>query len=64
MVFNVTFINISIISRGFIGRVPGKTTDLPLVTDQLYHMMLYQVYLAMSEFGTPNCSGNRHSLYR
>jgi hypothetical protein len=32
-----------------------KTTDLPQVTDKLYHVMLYQVHLQ-----THNVSGDRH----
>jgi hypothetical protein len=51
MVFNATFYNISAISWWSVLLVaeivlPGETTDLPQVTDKLYHIMLYQVHLA------------------
>ena len=72
MVFNDTFNNISAISWWSVLLVE-ETINLPQVTVQLYHKMLYQVYLTMSGFeltmlvviGTDcigSCKSNYHMI--
>jgi hypothetical protein len=55
MELNATFNNISAISWRSVllveeTGVPGKTTDQSQVTDQQDLIMLYRVYLAMSDY--------------
>jgi hypothetical protein len=67
MKLNTTFNNILIISWRSVllveeTGVPGEnqTTDLPRVTDNLYHILSYRVHLTISGIQTHNFSSDSH----
>ena len=59
MVFNATFNSISVILWQSVLLVYRKPKYVEKTTD-LYHIMLYQVHLAMNEVRTHNFNGDRH----
>jgi hypothetical protein len=63
MVLNATFNNISAISWQWMKQeYPENTTDLLQVIDKLYHIILYQVHLAMNRVRTHTFSGDKESF--
>jgi hypothetical protein len=58
MVFNATFNNISVISCRSV-LLAEKTTDLPQVTDELYHNVVSSTS-RLSGVRTHNVSGDRY----
>ena len=64
MVFNVTFNNISVIAWRSVLVVEDipvyqeKSSDLPRVTDTVYHIMLYRVHIVTLVVICTDCKGS------
>jgi hypothetical protein len=58
MVLYATFNNISLLLWRKL-KYPEKTTNAPQITDKFYHIMIYQVYVAMCWIRTHNFSGDQ-----
>jgi len=60
MVFSASYDIISVISWHSVLLVEEKTTDLPQITDKLYHIIFYRVLLTMAVIRAHNFNGEMH----
>ena len=60
--FNATYFSY-IVEISFIDWRNPSTTDLLQVTENLYHIKLYRVHLAVNGIQTHNISGDNHWMH-